>query len=164
MAGRNKRIARLAFLNFVSGPLVRPAKPWQPRSLQMASFLDTIAKTPYRWRLDGEELRTYPDNDCPITANARHLTGRAFSTRVWTEAADAIGLPRDDGRLIVAAADNQPGHIPGLRARLIAATINRPAVPQSSAPAAPDPMDRALADLITKGIPAEPAGKELAAV
>lgn len=140
---------------------MRKRQPWRPRSLQMTQFLDTLATTPYQWHLNvAGVLRTDPGNDCLITAVARHLTGQAFSVGQWQAAADAIGLPHDDGELVVSAADNKSDHIPELRARLLAATVNRPAAPEVPAPAS-DPMDQALAAIIARGVPREPIEEEI---
>ena len=126
----------------------------------MTKFLKNLAQTPDRWTLIRDQIRMNETNGCPEAEVAFRLTGRHFNNSDWDEAAAAIHQPYKEARAVVLAADNRPGHIPELRALLLAATVNRPARPIP----APDPMDLALAELAAEGIPAEPAGKELAAV
>ena len=155
---------------------MRVLTPWQP-SAEMANFLETLAAGPYQWRVkENGIIRTNdPYGDCPISANARHLTGQRFCPSDWQKAAAAIGLPYAEAQKVVLAADNKlfriltwgriltRGRVKKLRAMLLAATVDRQATREVPAPA-PDPMDRALANLVAKGISAEPAGEELAAV
>ena len=161
--GRNKARV-LAFwkalgkAGFPHPSLLRLLPWWQPTP-KMTGFLRQLAATPYRWQ--SGLIRT-DEEDCPITAVARHLTGRKYSLGAWEVAAAAIGLPQAEARLVVGAADNELNHIAALRARLLAATVKRSAVPRASAPA-PDQMDRELAALIAEG-PAESTSTEVAAV
>ena len=134
----------------------------------MERFLQRLGATPNRWCLDpGGNIRGNtpkgPNKDCPLSAVAQHTAGKSLSLGSWRSAARAIGLTPSEAESVVRAADNNARHIPELRALLLAATVNRPAAREVPAPA-PDPMDRALANLIAEGIPAEPTERELAIV
>lgn len=163
--GRNKRLA-LAFLKSIAAwtdgshqhaeavPQLAP-RSWPP-SAAMTKFLGLLAETPYQWRLKKGAIRTgNVREDCPITGVARHLTGWYYGTTEWRAEARKFGLPEAEAKLVVSAADNGQGHIPQLRALLLAATVNRPAAPSLAAPT-PDQMDAAIAALLTQGsVPAE---------
>ena len=144
--------------------------PWQP-SAEMKYFLQRLGTTPHRWCLNkigyirGNTIED-PYEDCPLAAVARQDGHMDDSIIDWDRAAVVVGLSLLEAESVVCTADNRLDHMHNtrLRALLLAATVNRPAVPQPSIPPAPDPMDQALADLVAEGVPAEPAGQELTAV
>ena len=123
-----------------------------PPSPAMEEFLGWLAQTPYRWYIASNgkiRAREQGAEMCAVTGVVRHRAGVIFGVGDWVKAAEMIGLTYLEAGLVVTAADF--AELPcvrmnHLRLRLLAATRieSSPAPP----PAAPDPMDRALADLI----------------
>jgi hypothetical protein len=118
-------------------------------------FLEWLAETPYAWgiRADGK-IRAHDASTelCAITGVVRHRTGLRFDVGDWVRAGDLIGLSYADAGLVVEAADvTRPGgrRVKRMRARVLAAA--RLAGAASPPVRRPDPMDRALAELIDEG-------------
>jgi hypothetical protein len=118
-------------------------------------FLEWLAQTPYDWsiRADGK-IRAHDAGTelCAITGVVRHRTGLRFDVGDWVRAGDLIGLSYADAGLVVEAADvTGPAgrRVKRMRARVLAAA--RLAGAASPLPRRPDPMDRALAELIDEG-------------
>lgn len=90
--------------------------------MTLDQFLEKLEQTPRRWHLlSGDALRMSNEdfsgwcNACPVSSVSGLHAGLAW------EVADAVGLCANDVIEVIRAADNQNGHDPELRQRLLKA-------------------------------------------
>lgn len=93
--------------------------------MTLEQFFVKLGETSGPWvlaRFGGIRRTTEADYCCPITALDPARPGPGH----WQPCAMGMGLTMGDAALIMNAADNCSGHDPALRARLLAATVERP--------------------------------------
>lgn len=77
----------------------------------------------FQWRLEAGRIRAnqYGFCSCPITAVYSAKKGTHMPIGMFYSAAASLGLPKEDARAVVQAADDSPGHSRALRAALLEA-------------------------------------------